>query len=218
MSAYAQVTMTPSDLYQDHVGAVYGLAFRLTASHALAEEVTSETFLAAWRGRASVDDGDHSLLPWLLGISARQSLNATRGVRRRVAFIARRPDPPVVEDFADQAAARMDDARLIRRTQDALASLTRAEAEVLGLCVWSGLTYAEAAEALGVPIGTVRSRLARARARLRVLTDNDPPTHPAHRTTTPPASTPTVPPTVSRTMSRTMPRATAQTPTVGGQP
>ncbi len=161
-------------LYRDHVGAVFALAHRLTGSRELAEEVTAETFLVAWRARAEVDADERPLLPWLLGITARQSMNATRGVRRRLTFLSRRPGPTPVEDFADETVARMDDARLLRRTQEALRSLTRAEAEVVGLCVWSGLSYAEAADALDIPVGTVRSRLARARARLRALTSDDP--------------------------------------------
>ncbi|WP_309650748.1 RNA polymerase sigma factor [Nocardioides sp.] len=169
-------------LYRDHVGAVFVLAQRLTGSRALAEDVTSDTFLAAWRARDSIEDHDRPLLPWLLGITARQSLNATRSIRRRLAFLARRPGEVVVDDFSDETIARIDDAELIRRTQAALAQLTRAESEVLALCVWSGLTYAEAAEALEIPIGTVRSRLARARTRLRTLS--------AHETTTTP-TTPT---------------------------
>lgn len=161
-------------LYRDHVGAVFALAHRLTGSTSSAEEVTAETFLVAWRARGSVDVDDRPLLPWLLGIAARQSLNHTRGVRRRLAFLARSRGVEGVDDFAEETVARLDDAALLRRTQRALSSLTRAEAEVVGLCVWSGLTYAEAAEALGIPVGTVRSRLARARARLRALTSDDP--------------------------------------------
>jgi RNA polymerase sigma factor (sigma-70 family) len=161
-------------LYREHVGAVFALAHRLTGSRGLAEEVTAETFLVAWRARAEVEVDERPLLPWLLGIAARQSMNATRGVRRRLAYLSRRPAPAAVEDFADETVARIDDARLLRRTQEALGSLTRAEAEVVGLCVWSGLSYAEAADALDVPVGTVRSRLARARARLRALTADDP--------------------------------------------
>ena len=76
----------------------------------------------------------------------------------------------MVADFAEETVARLDDARLLRRTQQALGSLTRTEAEVVGLCVWSGLSYAEASEALGSRSATVRSRLNRARTRLRALT------------------------------------------------
>lgn len=165
-------------LYRDHVGAVFALALRMTGSRSSAEEVTAETFLIAWRARGTVEVDERPLLPWLLGIAARQSLNSSRGLRRRIAFVARRDEvsgPVVVEDFADETVARLDDARLLSRTQKALGSLTRAEAEVVGLCVWSGLSYAEASEALDIPIGTVRSRLNRARTRLRALTADDHP-------------------------------------------
>ncbi|MEU2631255.1 sigma-70 region 4 domain-containing protein, partial [Kitasatospora sp. NPDC007106] len=58
-------------------------------------------------------------------------------------------------------------------TRRALAGLRRGEREVFALCVWSGLDYAAAAEALGVPVGTVRSRLSRARTRLRGLAEEE---------------------------------------------
>lgn len=167
-----------TDLYHDHFGAVFALAHRMTGNRSLAEEVTAETFLIAWRARATVDIDERPLLPWLLGITARQSLTSSRGVKRRIAFLARRVDgsgPAIIEDFADATVARLDDARLLRRTQQALGSLTRVEAEVVGLCVWSGLSYAQASEALGIPIGTVRSRLNRARTRLRALTSDEQP-------------------------------------------
>lgn len=176
-------------LYREHVGAVFALAHRMTGYRSSAEEVAAETFLIAWRARATVEVDGGPLLPWLLGIAARQSLNSSRGVRRRLAFLAGRAEvagPVVVEDFADETVARLDDARLLRRTQQALGSLTRAEAEVVGLCVWSGLSYAEASEALAIPVGTVRSRLNRARTRLRALTADDPPgPHPSDATADP---------------------------------
>jgi RNA polymerase sigma factor (sigma-70 family) len=155
------------EVYRAHAGAVLRLAHRLTGSATTAEDVASETFLVAWRNRGGLLADDRSVRPWLLAITTKQSLNATRSLRRRLAFLARRTEPMVVADFADESADRLDDARRLREAAAALAHLTRAEAEVVGLCVWSGLTYAEAAQALEIPVGTVRSRLARARARLR---------------------------------------------------
>ena len=79
------------------------------------------------------------------------------------------------ENFADFAAdvdERLDDERQMRATLRALRTLSRADREVLALCVWEELTYEHAAFALGIPVGTVRSRLSRARARLRELSDN----------------------------------------------
>uniref|UniRef100_UPI000AC56645 RNA polymerase sigma factor n=1 Tax=Streptomyces scabiei TaxID=1930 RepID=UPI000AC56645 len=76
-----------------------------------------------------------------------------------------------ISDFADETAGRLDDARRLAAVRQVYGRLRRAEREVLALCVWAGLDYGQAAEALGVPVGTVRSRLSRARARLARLTD-----------------------------------------------
>jgi RNA polymerase sigma-70 factor (ECF subfamily) len=80
--------------------------------------------------------------------------------------VSRLPRDEVERDFADEVAARLDDKAELALVRTALATLRRAEREVLALCVWSGLDYRAAAEALGVPVGTVRSRLSRARAKL----------------------------------------------------
>lgn len=157
-------------LYVAHGDEVFAAALRLTGSRASAEDVTSETFLVAWRRRGDVDPSDLPLRGWLLAIAAHQALNATRGRRRRLAFLGSdRARPAVVADFADEAAGRIDDARRLERTRRAMDALTRRELEVVSLCVWSELSYQEAADALGIPVGTVRSRLNRARARLREL-------------------------------------------------
>ena len=79
----------------------------------------------------------------------------------------------MVPDFADDLAGRIDDAARLRAIRSAMARLRRGEREVIALCVWSGLDYAAAAQALGVPVGTVRSRLSRARTRLAKLAAAD---------------------------------------------
>ncbi|RLU80626.1 RNA polymerase [Streptomyces griseocarneus] len=160
-----------AELYEEHARTVYNHAFRLTGDWSAAEEVMSETFLEAWRTREKVEPEGDSLRPWLLGIATNKARNANRGLRRRMAFLARRPTTDQVLDFADESASRVDGVRELDAMRRALEALRRPEREVLALCVWSGLDYAQAAAALGVPVGTVRSRLSRARARLRRLTD-----------------------------------------------
>ncbi|MFF9085900.1 RNA polymerase sigma factor [Streptomyces sp. NPDC014991] len=155
-----------ADLYDQYARAVYSHALRLTGNWSEAEEAMSETFLAAWRARESVEPEGGSLRPWLLGIATHKAHNANRGLRRRIAFLARSPEPRPVEDFADETAGRIDDAHRLAAVHDALRQLRRQDREVLALCVGSGLDYQQAAEALGIPVGTVRSRLSRARARL----------------------------------------------------
>ncbi|MER6349756.1 RNA polymerase sigma factor [Streptomyces sp. NPDC001595] len=155
-----------ADLYDEHARAVYNHALRLTGNWSEAEEAMSETFLAAWRTRDTVEPEGDSLKPWLLGIATHKAYNANRRLRRRLTFLARSPVPRPVEDFADETAGRIDDARRLAVVHEALGRLRRQDREVFALCVSAGLDYQQAAEALGVPVGTVKSRLSRARARL----------------------------------------------------
>ena len=160
-------------LFTEHARAVYNHAFRLTGNWSAAEEVVSLTFLEAWRLRGTVRPEGGSLLPWLLGIALNVARNVSRAARRHQAALSRLPQAQNVPDFADELAGRIDDAEQIRRVHAAIAGLRRAERDVLALCVWSGLDYAEAAEALGVPVGTVRSRLSRARRKLQNQTSRN---------------------------------------------
>lgn len=160
-------------LYEEYARAVYNHAYRLSGDWSTAEEVLSETFLAAWRTRHAVEPEGDSLRPWLLGIATNKARNANRGTGRRLAFLARHTAPEPVADIADATVGRIDDTRRLAAVRQALGGLRRKEREVLVLCVWSGLDYAEAAKALGIPVGTVRSRLSRARTRLRRLTDGE---------------------------------------------
>ncbi|MEU6731795.1 RNA polymerase sigma factor [Streptomyces physcomitrii] len=162
-----------AEVYEAYAKAVYNHAYRLTGDWSVAEEVMGDTFLEAWRSREQLEPDGGTLKPWLFGIATNKARNANRGTGRRLAFLSRRPAPEPVADFAEETAGRIDDARQLAAVQQALSRLRRPEREVLALCVWSGMDYAQAAAALGVPVGTVRSRLSRARARLRRLTDGE---------------------------------------------
>ncbi|MFE9250098.1 RNA polymerase sigma factor [Streptomyces sp. NPDC007088] len=160
-----------AELYERHAHAVYRHALRLLGDWSAAEDVMGETFLAAWQGRERLEEGRGSALPWLLGIATHKCENARRGSRRRLAFLVRQPAPAAVADFAGETASRLDDRRRLRAVSLALGQLRRQEREVLSLHVWSGLDYQQTADALGVPVGTVRSRLSRARKRLARLAE-----------------------------------------------
>jgi RNA polymerase sigma-70 factor (ECF subfamily) len=153
-------------LFDEHATAVYNHAYRLTGNWSTAEDVVSLTFLEAWRLRAKIQPVGDSLKPWLLGIATNCARNVQRSRRRYEAALGRLAPPEVVPDFAQELAGRLDDAWTLEVVKTAMAALRQAEREVLALCVWSGLDYASAAEALGIPVGTVRSRLARARKKL----------------------------------------------------
>lgn len=160
------------EVFDDHARDVYRHALRTTGSWSTAEDVVSLTFCEAWRLRERLlPDGD-SVLPWLLGIATNVLRNTRRAARRHRAALDRLHAEPV-PDFADEVADRMRDADRLAAAVAALDRLRPAEREVFTLCVWSGLDYAQAAEALGVPVGTVRSRLSRARTRLRDLTERE---------------------------------------------
>lgn len=159
-------------LFEQEANTVYSYCFRRTADSALAEELTSTVFLHAWRRRDRLAEVDN-VIAWLLGIATNLVRNQRRSLRRYRAALARVPRSDGSADHAEDANARLDDERAMRAVLVVVERLPRSQQEVLSLCVWSQLTYREAARALGIPVGTVRSRLARARQRLRELTPAD---------------------------------------------
>ncbi|MEU6340082.1 RNA polymerase sigma factor [Streptomyces sp. NPDC046977] len=162
-----------AQLFDDHAGVVHRHAVRVLGNWATAEDIVSLTFLEAWRTRERVRvDGD-SLQPWLLGIATNVMRNTARAARRHQGALARLPLRDAVPDFADELADRLADAEQLGAARRALEQLRRPEREVFALCVWAGLDSVAAAEALGIKVGTVRSRLFRARERLRKLTEDE---------------------------------------------
>ncbi|KAB1140834.1 RNA polymerase sigma factor [Streptomyces luteolifulvus] len=161
------------ELFQDHARLVHRHAVRVTGDWAVAEDVVSLTFLEAWRLRAKLRNEGDSLRPWLMGIAVNVLRNTTRAARRHQRALERLPAKETVPDFADELVGRIADADQLAAAQRALKKLRRSEREVFTLCVWSGLSYAETAAVLGVPVGTVRSRLSRARKQLSRRADEE---------------------------------------------
>ena len=156
-------------LFERHANAVYAHCFRRTGSWSAAEDLTSVVFLEAWRKRRDVQLAGDSVLPWLLAVANNATRNAERSIRRHQRLLTKLPGPEMVPDLAEDAAKRADEEQAMRLILAEIASLAEPERAVLALCDWAGLSYAEAAVALRIPVGTVRSRLARARQRLREL-------------------------------------------------
>lgn len=156
-------------LYDAHFDAILGFALRRTQRAEDAADVTSETFLVAWRRLAHVPQGE-AARPWLYGVARRQLANQRRGElrRRRLGERLRRDLRLVVPDISD---AVVQD----HTVDAAMAQLSARDEEVLQLHLWEGLESREIAEVLGLPASVVRPRLSRARARLRDLLGNDPP-------------------------------------------
>ncbi|MFC5824894.1 RNA polymerase sigma factor [Nonomuraea insulae] len=153
-------------LFDECSKAVYNHAFRLTGNWSTAEDMMALTFLEAWRLRTRIDEEGGSLKPWLLGIATNVTRNQRRAARRHDDALARLPRGEAVPDFAEEVVGRIDDAERLAAIRQAYGRLRRQEQDVFALCVWAGLDYAQAAEALGIPVGTVRSRLSRARRKL----------------------------------------------------
>ena len=157
-------------LFERHAGRIYNYCFRRTADWALAEDLTSTTFLLAWRSRGRAPLEAESALPLLYGMATNVLRNQRRSLRRRNEAFARLPLERAEEpDFADETSTQLDDRAAMRHLLRLIARLPRREQDVIALCDWSGLSYEDAAVALDIPIGTVRSRLARGRRRLREL-------------------------------------------------
>jgi RNA polymerase sigma-70 factor (ECF subfamily) len=161
------------ELFERHADAVYNHCFRRTASWFVAEDLTSVVFLEAWRKRRQVAFHGESVLPWLFGVANNAIRNATRSMRRHNRLLAKLPRPSAIPDQSEEAIGRVDDERAMQAILRAFTHLSVHDQEVISVCDWSGLSYEEAALALRVPVGTVRSRLSRARTRLRNLLDED---------------------------------------------
>ncbi len=150
------------ELFRRHAPAIFVFLVRRTGDRELAEDLTSTVFLEAWRKRADVQLSGDSALPWLYGVALNCARNARRALRRHRAALARlaleRPAPPE----ASEARELGDVLALLRR-------LPESQRDVILACSWTGLSYEDAALALGIPVGTVRSRLSRARAQLGEL-------------------------------------------------
>jgi RNA polymerase sigma factor (sigma-70 family) len=154
-------------LYRRHVTVVYRHAYSLLGTRREAEEIAQDVFVTLWSKIGSVRIVDRSLLPWLLTTSRYLCLNRRRALARNNArihvdgLVALPPDSMSVEDRVRNRALR-------EAIDDALAELSDEDYTAYMLCIEEGLTYEQAAIAMGVSHGAVRNRLARLRAGLRI--------------------------------------------------
>lgn len=141
----------------------------------LADELAAETFLVAFDGRHRFDTVHADARPWLFGIATNLLRRHRRREVRELHAYARSAADPVIDAF-DGVEERIDASGERRHLVEGLAELSAPERDVLLLAAWADLSYPEIAAALGVPVGTVRSRLSRGRARIsRSLAEQDDP-------------------------------------------
>ncbi len=145
-------------IFDRHRDRVYRHVLRLVPVVADADDAVAITFMEAWRRREHARLVDDSLLPWLLVTATKVAQNLTRGARRYRALLGRLPVDTHTRDHADA----MDDGS----ASAALRDLPVSDRQVITLCVIEGLTDREAAVVLDLPVGTVKSRLSRAKRRL----------------------------------------------------
>ncbi|MCX4582982.1 RNA polymerase sigma factor [Streptomyces sp. NBC_01481] len=140
-----------------------------------ADDITSDTFLSAFRTRSRYDLGREHARPWLYGIAANLIGKQRRTEVRALKALARTGHDPVTESWVDHADDRVTAQAVHVPLAGALAGLSTGDRHVLLLVAWADLGYQEVAEALSIPVGTVRSRLNRARKKVRAaLGESDP--------------------------------------------
>lgn len=155
-----------AEVYDRHAATLYRFAVRRLGPED-AEDAVAEAVLAAFRGRHRYDVNRRNALPWLFGILTREIAGRRRRERARYRLLALTPP----EQPADGPAERVVEAVTAQAVRGplakALSDLPSRDRDVLLLVAWADLSYQEVAEALSIPVGTVRSRLNRARRTVR---------------------------------------------------
>jgi RNA polymerase sigma factor (sigma-70 family) len=157
------------ELYRRHGKRIYNYLFRRLGSWSEAEDLLASVFLEAYRRRNEAVIEEERIVGWLFGIATNLARNQQRSVWRARRLLGQLVSLPSMARPDPDAAARAEAREQVRALLERVRRLPKGQQDVIALCLWSGLTYEEAAVALSVPVGTVRSRLARARAALAEL-------------------------------------------------
>lgn len=153
-------------IFERHFGAIHGY-LRRRLDRQLADELASQTFLIAFDRRSHFDPRRLDSRPWLFGIATNLARNHRRREIRELRAMAELTPEPLMG--IDGVESRVDAERMRGLLAEALAELPSEEADVLLLLVWAELDQPEIADALAIPVGTVKSRLSRARERLQAV-------------------------------------------------
>jgi RNA polymerase sigma-70 factor (ECF subfamily) len=157
-------------IFDLHHARVFRQARRLTETTEDAEDVTAMVFLEAWRKRGVVREIDGSIIAWLSVTATNIARNSRRSRNRNRALLFKlqgtRGQGSHTPDHSERVDARLDREALLSTTHRALSRLPNRDRDVIALCLIQGLSTADAAAALGIAPGTVKSRLSRARRRL----------------------------------------------------
>ncbi len=155
-----------AELYDRPAAAINRYATRRLGATA-ADDIVADTFLAAFRSRQRYDISRADSRPWLFGIAANMIGKQRRAEVRMLRALARTGVDPVDSGYAELVESRVSAAAARQELAAALAGLAAGDREVLLLFAWAELSYDGIAEALAIPVGTVRSRPHRARRSTR---------------------------------------------------
>jgi RNA polymerase sigma-70 factor (ECF subfamily) len=152
-----------AELYDRYGRTAYGLALRVLRDQSLAEDAVQEAFLTVWRtaGRFVPERGKAST--WILTLVHRRAVDAVRREQRRRADSLELAPEPAAEGVEEDAWLRLQR----ERVQGALRRLPDAQREALELAYYGGFSQSELAERLGLPLGTIKSRMFTGLSRLR---------------------------------------------------
>ncbi|MFJ2030831.1 RNA polymerase sigma factor [Streptosporangium sp. NPDC087985] len=160
-----------AELFDRYSGMLYRYVSRRLGPE-IAEDLVGETFLAAFARRAHYDLTYTDARPWLFGILTKLVSRHHRAEAARYRMLQRSSTEDVVESPADRMAERVTAQASRPVLANTLAGLSAKDRDVLLLIAWGDLSYEEVARALGIPVGTVRSRLNRARRKARAALGN----------------------------------------------
>jgi RNA polymerase sigma-70 factor (ECF subfamily) len=160
-------------LYQRYGGLLYALAFRIVGESQTTEEVVQDVFLRCWDRSATFDQRRGSVSSWLMSIARNRAIDSLRGAQHRArrreqqlpATLLERPGPGSI-DPGEVVSLRLT-------LGAALESLPSRQREAIALATYGGLTQAEIAKVLGVPLGTIKSRIRDGMLRLRLVLDSE---------------------------------------------
>jgi RNA polymerase sigma-70 factor (ECF subfamily) len=154
-------------LYARYGGLVFTLALRIVGDPELAREVLQDTFVRSWEGRETYDPSRGRVPWWLMGIARNRAIDLLRSRPHQARLREREPVLPATGSSGPGPA--LDEAVGLRRAVvAALEELSAVQRETIELAYYHGLTQIEIAHELGQPLGTIKSRMREAMARLRV--------------------------------------------------